>query len=98
LTPELWAQIEELFHRAAECDPKQRASLLDATCKDDGELRRVVEGLLASEESARDDMQAAVHSGLDGVCLANGYFAGYRECNTCYMNEGGAIDGCKFPR
>jgi len=30
--------------------------------------------------------------------LANCYFAGYRACNTCYMNEGGAIDGCKFPR
>jgi eukaryotic-like serine/threonine-protein kinase len=67
LTPERWAQVEDLFHRAAECDPKQRASLLDAACKGDGELRRVVERLLASEESARDDMQAAVHSGLDGV-------------------------------
>jgi len=67
LTPERWAQIEELFHRAAECDPKLRASLLDGACRGDEELRRVVEGLLASEESARDDMHAAVHSGLDGV-------------------------------
>jgi NADP-dependent 3-hydroxy acid dehydrogenase YdfG len=32
------------------------------------------------------------------LCLANCYFAGYRACSTCYMNEGGAIDGCKFPR
>jgi hypothetical protein len=32
------------------------------------------------------------------LCLANCYFAGYRACNTCCMNEGGAIDGCKFPR
>ena len=67
MTPERWAQIEELFYRAAERDSKLRASLLDVACKDDGELRRVVEGLLASEESARDDLQAAVHSGLDGV-------------------------------
>ena len=67
VTPERWAQIEELFHRAAECDPKQRVRVLDGACKGDEELRRVVERLLASEESARDDMQAAVHSGLDGV-------------------------------
>ena len=67
MTPERWAQIEELFHRAAECDPKQRVRVLDGACKGDEELRRVVERLLASEESARDDMQAAVHSGLDGV-------------------------------
>jgi hypothetical protein len=32
------------------------------------------------------------------LCLAHCYFAGYRACNACYMNEGGAIDGCKFPR
>jgi len=67
LTPERWAQIEELFHRATECDPKLRACLLDGACKGDEELRQVVEGLLESEESARDDMKAAVHSGLDGV-------------------------------
>ena len=69
LTPERWAQIEELFHRAAECDSKLRASLLDGACKGDEELRRVVEGLLASEESARDDMHAAVHNGLDAVMV-----------------------------
>jgi serine/threonine protein kinase len=67
LTPERWAQIEELFHRAAECDPKERARVLDGACKGDEELRGVVERLLASEESARDDMHSAVHSGLDGV-------------------------------
>jgi Tol biopolymer transport system component/serine/threonine protein kinase len=67
LTPERWAQIEELFHRAAECDSKLRANLLDTACNGDAELRRVVEGLLANEESARDNMHAAVHDGLDAV-------------------------------
>jgi eukaryotic-like serine/threonine-protein kinase len=65
LNPERWAQIEDLFHRAAECDPQQRASLLDGACNGDEELRRAVEALLASEERAREDMQAAVHKGLD---------------------------------
>jgi len=67
LTPERWAQIEELFHRAAECDPKLRACLLDAACKGDEELRQVVEGLLANEENAHDDIRAAVQSGVETV-------------------------------
>ena len=31
MTPERWAQIEELFHRAAESDPQRRAAVLDET-------------------------------------------------------------------
>ena len=61
MTPERWAQIEELFHRAAECDPKQRTFLLDETCNSDLELRRQVEVLLAGEERAKDVLKAAVH-------------------------------------
>jgi serine/threonine protein kinase/Tfp pilus assembly protein PilF len=65
--PERWAQIEELFHRAAECDLKQRSSMLDEACNGDLDLRQKVEALLSSEERACDDMQAAVRSGLDAV-------------------------------
>jgi serine/threonine protein kinase len=65
VTPERWAQIEELFHKAAECEPRQRAGLLEAACNGDAELRRQVEQLLASEESASDDLQAAVRDGLE---------------------------------
>ena len=60
MTPERWAQIEELFHRAAECDPQHRTALLDHTCSDDPELRREVEALLSCEKSARDHVEAAV--------------------------------------
>jgi serine/threonine protein kinase len=67
LTPERWAQIEELFHRAAECDPKQRASLLDEACDGDLELRRQVEALLSVQASTSDYMQAAVLSGVDAA-------------------------------
>jgi serine/threonine protein kinase/Tol biopolymer transport system component len=67
LKSERWAQIEDLFHRAAECDPSQRAGLLDRVCNGDEELRREVEVLLASEESAREDMQAAVKHGLEAA-------------------------------
>ena len=61
MTSERWAEIEELFHRAAESDPKQRTFLLDEACNSDLELRREVEALLAGEERAKDDMKAAVH-------------------------------------
>ena len=62
MTPERWAQIEELFHRAAECDVAQRTALLDEVCGTDAELRREVEALLSSEASARDHLQDAVDS------------------------------------
>ena len=67
LTPERWAQIEDLFHRAAECDLESRPSLLAKECADDPELQREVESLLANEKSASDHMQAAVHSAVDTV-------------------------------
>jgi eukaryotic-like serine/threonine-protein kinase len=66
LTPERWAQIEGLFHRAAECDANRRTALLDEACNTDPELRREVEALLSCEASARSHMQAAVRSELDG--------------------------------
>jgi len=55
-------QIEELFHRAAECDPEQRPALLDDACRNDPELRREVETLLVHDETAAEHMQAAVQS------------------------------------
>ena len=67
MTPERWAQIEELFHRAGECDPKQRTALLDEACNGDVELRRQVEALLSVQASTSDYMQAAVLGGVDAA-------------------------------
>jgi eukaryotic-like serine/threonine-protein kinase len=67
LTPQRWAQIEELFHRALECDPQQRTRLLDEVGSSDPELRREVEALLACEKSAGDHVRAVVHSELQVV-------------------------------
>jgi len=64
LTPERWAQIEELFHRAAESEPGHRPSLLDEACSNDPDLRREVEALLSCEGSASERVQATVHSVL----------------------------------
>lgn len=65
LTPERWAQIEELFHRAADCSPEGRPALLDGACHNDPELRREVEALLSCEENPGDSVQAVVRSQFD---------------------------------
>jgi serine/threonine protein kinase len=67
VTPERWAQIEELFHSACECAPKDRTGILEEACIGDPELRREVEALLASEENARDHLRAAVRKQLETV-------------------------------
>jgi serine/threonine protein kinase len=67
LTPERWAQVEELFHRAAECEPEHRTALLAEVCSDDAELRREVEALLSCQESAGDHLRDAVNVGLGAV-------------------------------
>jgi serine/threonine protein kinase len=67
VTPERWAQIEELFHRAAECAPEHRTALLSEACSDDVELRREVEALLSCDADAGDSVQAAVLGGLETV-------------------------------
>lgn len=67
MNPERWAQIEELFHRAAECEPKQRIGLLDEACSNDPELRREVEVLLSCDGRVGNFVQVAVRSELDAV-------------------------------
>jgi serine/threonine protein kinase len=65
LTPERWAQIETLFHRATECESEHRAGLLDEACRNDPDLRQEVEALLSSDRSAGVHVQAAVGDSLD---------------------------------
>jgi serine/threonine protein kinase len=69
VTTERWAQIEELFHRAAECDPSDRERLLDDACNGDAELRREIETLLAGELSAGSHVKAAVRSEVGHVAF-----------------------------
>jgi non-specific serine/threonine protein kinase/serine/threonine-protein kinase len=59
VTAERWARIEELFHRAIECTPGERAELLGEAGSTDPELRREVEALLSAYGRA-GDLQAAV--------------------------------------
>jgi eukaryotic-like serine/threonine-protein kinase len=89
LTPERWARIEELFYRAAECEPERRSALLDESCGHDPELRQEVESLLSCQKSAGDHLRDAVSAGLDGVRfpLAGETISHYRILDG--LGEGG---------
>jgi eukaryotic-like serine/threonine-protein kinase len=65
LTPERWALIEELFHRATECAPGERCAFLDKACAGDAELRREVEALLSFDANASASVREAVRGGLE---------------------------------
>ncbi|MFI5095005.1 MAG: protein kinase [Candidatus Acidiferrales bacterium] len=67
MTPERWAQIEELFHRATECAPGERCAFLDKACRNDEELRREVEALLSFDANASASVREAVRGGLEGA-------------------------------
>ncbi|HTM47981.1 MAG TPA: serine/threonine-protein kinase [Bryobacteraceae bacterium] len=54
MTPERWAQIRQIFDGAVERPEVDRAAYLRVTCARDDELRREVESLLSSHESAGD--------------------------------------------
>ena len=64
MTPERWAQIEGLFHRAIECEPEERARLLEDSCAGDVELRREVEALLSGARSGVGEVRAAVRDAM----------------------------------
>ena len=67
MTAKRWAQVEELFHRALECEPEQVCRLLDEVCRGDPDLRREVESLLACQKSACNRIQAAVRIGIESI-------------------------------
>jgi serine/threonine protein kinase len=70
VTPERWAQIEELFHRAVESDPQRRILVLKEACANDPELRQEVEALLSADQSARTRMRTTVRSEIEAAAFS----------------------------
>jgi eukaryotic-like serine/threonine-protein kinase len=74
LTPERWAQIRQIFDGALERSEVDRAAYLRVVCARDDELRREVESLLSSHDSAGDflDKPAADFSGTTQTLISSG--------------------------
>ena len=47
MDPERWERVKAVYHSALDQDPGERAAFLDHACRDDRELRREVDSLLA---------------------------------------------------
>ena len=62
-----WQRIEEVFHRAADLSPVQRAEFLSTACQGDDELRSEVESLLANDDSEDNLVEAAVSKAVDAL-------------------------------
>ena len=54
MNAESWQQLETHFHAALELGPAKRAAFLATACDGNVELRRQVEGLLASHDESGD--------------------------------------------
>lgn len=69
LTPERFARVAEIFHRAAELPDESRDSFLESTCQDDPDLRREVEELLAgaSDTSSDEFSESRLGGALPGI-------------------------------
>ena len=52
MTPERWQHIDRLLEQALEVSPERRSEFLDAACRGNPDLRRVVEKLLCAHERA----------------------------------------------
>jgi serine/threonine protein kinase/Tol biopolymer transport system component len=62
---ERWQQIEELFHRAADLGPNQRARFLTEVCGGDEALKREIEALAAHDDSTNDVLGMAVERAVE---------------------------------
>jgi serine/threonine protein kinase len=99
LTPERWAQIRQIFDGALERSEVDRAAYLRVVCARDDELRREVESLLASHDSAGDFLnkpaaslagttQTLISSGIDLQEYPPGHRVGAYALQKC-IGRGG---------
>jgi eukaryotic-like serine/threonine-protein kinase len=98
MKPEDWGQIEWLYHAALERSPDERAAFLDAACKDDQDLRREVESLLAYDERAQhfiaappDTMAAEMVAAERAPALVGGDVSHYRILSLLGRGGMGAV-------
>ena len=72
MTPERWRQIKAIFDEAVDLDPASRTVLLNLQCGQDLELRREVEVLLKSDESAKSSLFQGPLANVAAMAAAEG--------------------------
>jgi eukaryotic-like serine/threonine-protein kinase len=86
MNPERLQQIEDLYHSARECEPDKRSAFLSGACRDDPELRREVESLLAqdpAQEGMLDRPAADLLEDSAVMMLAAGARLGPYQIEVC---------------
>jgi len=71
LSPEKWQEAKELFYGALRLKPAEREQFLNESCKGDDDLRREIESLLSSSESAGSFMQNPALNEIAGAFATN---------------------------
>ena len=78
MTPQRLSQIEELYHSAREREPDQRIAFLADACKDDEDLWREVESLLAADPSGKCFLDEPVMRQAAGILASQQSGSEYR--------------------
>ena len=60
MTPARWQQIDELFQQVMDLGEAERIAILDASCREDAELRREIESLIASSADAAPTLREMI--------------------------------------
>ena len=94
MDPDRWHRINELFHRAVECDLDGRARFLDDACGDDPSIRVEVDSLLTHHDDQATDLirtppetEADVNEGAAADSLVGREIGQYTV--TRLLGEGG---------
>ncbi|MEM7354601.1 MAG: serine/threonine-protein kinase [Acidobacteriota bacterium] len=64
MTPERWQRVEALFEAALEHSPAQRPAFLESACRDDTDLRRTLDEMLAADDQADRNLKQAIVEGV----------------------------------
>ena len=67
MIPTRWQEVERVYHAALERPPTRRDEFLTEACKNDSELRREVESLLAHDSSKTGKLDQPAWLGMDGL-------------------------------
>ena len=79
MTPERWERVQEIFTAALGRVPAERVVFLDEACRGDGDMRREVESLLASDADASSSSSSPPRSRR---CRADRPARGRRDART----------------